>query len=57
MSFATRPIEWVSHVGHLGALVTAQCPWCHRWLRPCNMSRHIAANHHAQMTIYDLLDE
>jgi hypothetical protein len=39
----------------VGGLTRRRCPWCERELRPCNMGRHIAARHHRQMTIYDVL--
>jgi hypothetical protein len=37
------------------AAVRQSCPWCERVLRPCNLSRHIAAQHYRQLTIFDLL--
>ena len=37
------------------ALIRRKCPWCDRVLRPCNLSRHIAANHYRQLTIDDAL--
>lgn len=41
------------------ALLRVRCPWCEpvRWLRPCNLSRHIAAAHFKQLTIYDALGD
>lgn len=36
------------------ALLRVKCPWCERSLRPCNLSRHVAAAHHRQLTIYDM---
>lgn len=50
MSFAADPMRAV-----LCARMRRPCPWCERQLRPCNLSRHIAAQHHAQLTIYDEL--
>ena len=36
--------------------VRKPCPWCEVELRPCNLTRHIAARHFRQLTIYDVLD-
>lgn len=38
------------------ALVRRKCPWCDRWLRPCNMRQHVAHAHFYQLTIYDVLE-
>ena len=58
------PSYWLDHFNgdeHLAAFVVAglakrRCPWCEAKLRPCNLTRHIAARHFRQLTIYDLLD-
>lgn len=39
------------------ALIRQPCPWCGRSLRPCNLSRHVAAQHFKQLTIDDVLAE
>ncbi|HEY2570186.1 MAG TPA: hypothetical protein VGI27_01870 [Solirubrobacteraceae bacterium] len=31
------------------------CPWCERRLRPCNLKRHISAQHFRQLSIDDEL--
>ena len=54
MSFATRPIDAVRAAGKRGAAVTVRCIWCKRELRPCNVGRHIAAQHFRQLTIDDV---
>lgn len=39
------------------AAIVRPCPWCSRRMRPCNLSRHIAAQHFRQLTIDDALAE
>jgi hypothetical protein len=59
------PSYWLDHFngdGHLAALMVGSltrhpCPWCGRWLRPCNLTRHIAVQHFRQLTIDDELRE
>jgi len=55
MSFATQPREVVQLWAQAGAMVVVRCGWCERELRPCNLSRHIAAAHFRQLTIDDVL--
>lgn len=38
-----------------GGMRPRPCPWCGRGLRPCNLSRHVAAVHFRQLTIDDVL--
>jgi hypothetical protein len=40
-----------------GGMRRRRCGWCERELRPCNMRRHIAAQHFRQLTIYDVLED
>jgi hypothetical protein len=57
------PSFWLDHFNGdsrmaalvVGGLTRHRCAWCERELRPCNMARHVAARHHRQMTIYDVL--
>ena len=45
-----------SVAGQLGALTIHKCGWCEWRLRPCNMRRHVDAQHFRQLTIEDALD-
>lgn len=40
----------------VGGLTRHKCDWCERELRPCNMARHIAAQHYRQLTIDDMIE-
>jgi hypothetical protein len=46
------PLVWMIAAG----MQRRRCGWCERELRPCNMRRHVAAQHFRQLTIYDVLD-
>ena len=57
------PSYWLDHFNGdsslaalvVGSLTRRKCPWCPRQLRPCNLDRHIAAEHFRQLTLDDVL--
>ena len=57
MSFDTQPHEVVRIWAQVGAMTTTHCPWCGRVLRPCNLTRHVSAQHYRQLTIDDVLNQ
>lgn len=57
MSFDTQPRELVQLWAQVGAMVTTRCCWCGRELRPCNLGRHIGAQHFHQLTIDEVLKQ
>lgn len=54
-----RPRLWQLHPERAAAAaaIVRPCPWCERRLRPCNLSRHVAAAHFRQLTIDAALAE
>lgn len=57
VSFDTQPREVVQMWAQLGAGVVTRCAWCGLRLRPCNLARHVSANHFHQLTIDDVLNQ